>query len=280
MTQPKPPKPGSIFWLIQTPGPRTYLIMGVASLLVYYLIMSQRGGELGSALIVIVGLPGLLAGWVISPAMFILLSSYLILDPNFQSLTGAFGGSRFRIEGGFRGSQTPFFNIEDVILALSGLGYLIAQFRLQSLAFRSVPSEPRIKRKGESDVEDFPRPANLVSDQEIGFLFIVGFGSMLFGQLGWWLLTSLEYQFAIANSILVHRIIGRLLLFIFVLGGAIAISTTIFSYLRWRRMSQEEANMTLQETVWGETRREQERMHRWRKWLRERRGIDRLEGSK
>lgn len=253
---------GSIWWLIATPGARTYLIIGLAALMIHFLVMSGRGGELGALLLVIVTVPGLTIGWVVSPALFILLSTYLFIDPNFEGLTG---GYRSRFVGSLRGPSTPLFNLEDLLLASSGLAYLISHFRLQSLAFRGMPLEPRIKRKGETE-KDLVRPPELVDDAEMGVLLVLTMSAMIIGQFIWWLLVVMERRLGVASVGLVQVVIGRLMLFAFVFGAATFVSTLVFNYFRWIRMSRHEADLILQDEVWAETRREHERILHWRKW--------------
>lgn len=255
-------KRGTIWWLIATPGARTYLIVGLAALMIHFLVMSGQGGELGAMLLIVLAVPGLIVGWVVSPALFILLSTYLFIDPNFEGLTN---GYRSRYSGSLRGPNTPLFSLEDLLLASSGLGYLIAHFRLQSLAFRGMPLEPRIKRKGESE-KDLVRPHELVNDAEMGVVLVLTMSAVILGQFVWWLLVMLERRFSIANVAMVQLVIGRLMLFTFVFGGATFVATFVFSYFRWIRMNRHEAELILQDEVWAETRREHERILHWRKW--------------
>jgi hypothetical protein len=256
------PRRGSFWWVIATPATRVYLILGLASLMIYFLVIGSRAGDLGSMLIVAVAMPGLFAGWVVSPALFILLSTYLLIDPNFDGVLSLFRTPFF---GGRRGAVTPLFSFEDVLLATSGLGFLLAHYRLQSLAFRGLPFEPRIKRKGEKDEEPV-RPVSLVGETELGIGMILTVSATIVGQFAFWILIQVERNAAISRYALVQTVIGRLMLFLFVLGIVTCVSGFVFTYLRWRKMNRLEAEIILQDEVWSETRREHERILHWQKW--------------
>ena len=173
------------FALLGQPAARQYLFLALAALAVYCILMSGRtrgpGGNLGTLLTLIITIPGLIGRWAISPALFLILTTYLAIDPNFESwLWGIRRGS---------GRAGP---IENLMLAACILVYLMAQFRLHSLLHKSRPDDPPPRPPAQPEPAPRRRPASTVADRELSVLLVVALGSILAGCVGWLLLSEIE----------------------------------------------------------------------------------------
>jgi len=273
-----PRNPG-LMALFRAPGTRTYLIIGFAALLIYFVLMTGRGSETGAMITLLVAVPGLLARWTISPVLVILLTTYQLIDPNFMGIVSVLerGGAYGRYgAGGYsrslgRGWDASAYFIEDALLAAALLAYIAAQYRLFSLVTRSMPDEPRPAPQGESDSTPVRRPAELVTEAELRVLLYTGLGCVAFGFVAWLVLQWGERGLSLSRSLIIYPVLGRFLLFAWLLGVGALVARGVLGYLALRRMSPEEAQLILQDTFWQESRREQERIHHWINWLRRRR---------
>jgi hypothetical protein len=114
--------------MLRQPAVLAYLFMGAAALVVYFMLMSARGGELGTLMSIVIAVPGLLGRWVMSPALFLILVTYLLIDPNFSALIESLEGSSRYSRATYRRFGTASLDFEDLLLAASILVYLMAQF--------------------------------------------------------------------------------------------------------------------------------------------------------
>ena len=253
--------------IVRQPAARSYLFIGLAALIVYYTQMFEPYGDLGTLLAVVIALPGLMARWVISPGLFLIITSYLLYDPDFDRLRDSLYGPK-SVPG--RYPRFTELGLPEILLAASILTYLIAQFRLLSLAHQSMPDDPPPRRKGQPEPAIPRRPAGLFADREIVLMFWLVPICVLAGGFAW------EFIFRdqgrrLGRSWGIEQPFARLMLFawIFITGAIVA--NVALRYLALRRMSRREARLLLQDMFWQETRREQERIYRWRRWQRQRR---------
>jgi hypothetical protein len=269
----------SLMALFRTQGTRTYLIIGFAALLIYFVLMTGRGSETGAMITLLIAVPGLLARWTISPVLVILLTTYQLIDPNFMAIVsvvqgtdayGRLGGGGYSRSLG-RGWDASAYFVEDALLAAALLAYLAAQYRLFSLVTRSMPDEPRPPQRDEPDSTPVRRPAGLVSEAELRALLFTGLGCVGFGFVAWLVLRWGERGLALSSSLIIDPVLGRFLLFVWLVGVGALAARGVLGYLALRRMSPQEAQLVLQDTFWQESRREQERIHHWINWLRRRR---------
>lgn len=256
------PEPGWLALLAQ-PGARQYLFLALAALAVYCILMSGRthgpGGNLGTLLTLIITIPGLIGRWAISPALFLILTTYLAVDPNFESwLWGIRGG----------GGAGP---IENLMQAACILVYLMAQFRLLSLLHKSMPDDPPPRRTGQPEAAPRRRPAATFADRELSALLVVALGSILAGCAGWLLLLAIESAQRLGDAWGIKRPFALLVLFFWAFMSASTLTIVFFRHRALQRMSRIEARLMLLDMFWVETRREQERIYRWRRWRRNRR---------
>jgi len=251
----------------QVPAVRAYMFIGLAALLVYYTIMGERGGSLGALLTIVIAIPGLIARWVISPILFLILVTYLLFDPDFGSLVEMMEGYRRAYRG--RGVSTAF-GLDDLLLAATILVYLMSHYRLMSFVHKSMPDDPAPRRKGQPEPESPRRPVKLFADRELGIMFAIAAFSVIIGAIGWIMLSGYESGSRLAGTWGVSRPFARFIVFLWSVGGGAVLVGVAFRYLALRRMSWFEARLIVQDLFWLETRREQERIYRWRNWYRKR----------
>jgi hypothetical protein len=256
------------------PAFRFYLFVGLVGLLLIFLALFQK------ALLVIAVFPALvgLAG----------MSPYL-LPPRWRHLAGQRWTLwmpflllvlLFVIEMLFGYGFWPHtynFEIADLMLAMGLLIYLIAQFRLYSLAGSLLPVDRRPRPETLLGDKPEPRPEDSFEQRELLPLMWTVPLLVLGGQLVWWFLTASEKWEPLAESEMrlgMERHHWRVFALIWVLGGAGILTAGLLKILRMYRMSAAEAGMIAQDSVWVETRGEQRRNSRWLAWVRRKWGRD------
>jgi hypothetical protein len=115
------------------------------------------------------------------------------------------------------------------------------------------------------------RPAATFADREIGALLLVALGSVLVGCAGWLSISEFENGQRLGGVWGIQRPFAQLMLFFWGFMSASTLAIVFFRHRALRRMSRLAARLMLQDMFWVETRREQERIHRWRRWHRIRR---------
>jgi hypothetical protein len=250
----------NVFQRLRAPANLNYLVLTAAGLLVYFLVMSQSGNDTGALLAILIAVPGVLARWVLAPVLVLAVTTYLRIDPGFMGAVGYLSGSRWFI------NRTPSgFNLEDAILAAALLAYVIGHYRLTSLVHQGMPEDRGFR--GDREAPKPPmRPPDTAPPDELPKVLFVGAGCVVVGQVAWLILSTIEraqrpHPFAAGTA--------RLLLLIWVVGGGLMLAAAALVYLRAARMSPREAALTLRDAHFHETRRETDRLHRWRHWFKE-----------
>ena len=261
-------RPLGFFEQFQVPAVRAYIFIGLAALLVYYTLMSDRGGELGALLTIVIAVPGLIGRWTISPILFLILVTYLIFDPGFAGLAEAFDSYRRSYSG--RRSFTGNVVLEDLLLAASILLYLMAHYRLMSFVHKSMPDDPAPRRKGQPEPDIPRRPFKLFAERELGILLGIGVACVILGASLWFLISGYESGQRLGGTWGLSRPVARFIVFMWSVGTGAVLVGVVFRYLALRSMSWFEARLIVQDLFYLETRREQERIYRWRDWFRKR----------
>ncbi len=262
--------PGSLRAMVHDQAVLNYLFAGLAALAMVFVVMFQRGSDLGGLLLVLIGGPGLIFRKTAAPALFLVILTYFLIFP--AGLPPAWRDST---------EITNHFRVVDLILVASVLIYLAAHYRVFGLTTQALPFDAHYPRKGEKPAR---RPSKLVRTGEIRTLLFLVTGVVVVGQLAWWVVANVEPDPTATPPLkLIERQRGlwssggegsewrnRFV----ILAGMLAIGTLIarlvFGYWRLRTMSAVEAGMILQDTVWNETRREPSRQEAWRVWGRDR----------
>jgi hypothetical protein len=250
----------------QIPAVRTYIFTGLAALLVYYTLMSSRAGELGALLTIVIAVPGLISRWIVSPILFLILVMYLLFDPGFGSLVDAMDGYR---RGYSRGRGSPNnLDFMDLLLAACILIYMMAHYRVMSFVHKSMPDDPAPRRKGQPEPDIPRRPHRLFGDRELAILLGISAGCVTAGALIWFIISGYETSARPGGNWGLSRSFSRFIVFVWSVGTGVILVGVVFRYLSLRSMSWFEARLIVCDQFWLETRREQERIYRWRDWYR------------
>lgn len=261
-----------------TPAARTYLITGLAATAMLCASLIERSAGLWGFLPALIAGAGLVFRWV-NAAVFVLLGTaiaMLVTQPVMQTRT----------------------SMSDVILAMSILSYVMAQYRLCSLTVAIFPNDARQtlqppKEKRRTDLPallqffmtitivpmlvylalrrpDKTRPQYgphrrdtevLPSDEIPKALVAVAFSAT--GALAIWL--STRWRSAPLATYPQQWQLGMIVWVLLLPVILVAVGT---SYVQWRNAKPEEARMIMAEELWRQTRREQRRVARWAAWAR------------
>lgn len=241
---------------------RNYTLACLTGLAVLLFALMQRGLGWSSLVPVLIGSVALPTRWRLGPVLLLLaVEGVLFID----ALQVQRGHMALR--------KQPTFSLADLFLCGAVLAYVAGHFRLQGLVKNIFPQDPRRpptpsrrspRRAGPAGIQMVPvrRTGRLASTEEIAaFILIVVFCAGL-ASFGWLWLVGLPPRFIIAKEL------WRGIVLVWVLGIGLIAAGGLLSYLGWRRMTQEEATLFLQDAVWTETYREQWRLQDWLAWSR------------
>jgi hypothetical protein len=208
--------------------------------------------------------------------MFVLVLTYFLVFPTGVPDLGVSNPFEIRL-GRFR--------VVDMVLLFSVVVYLACQYRVFGLVSQAVPFE-RTPRKGEHPTL---RPPALVAAGEIKWVLYAAAGIVLAGQFLWWFVTGVEvdagstFPLRVASgrrpafepddaASTLSPVTTRFVLLTGVVFFGTLLARLVFGYWRLRAMGPAEAAMVVQEAGWGETRREDVRLAKWRARARADRG--------
>jgi hypothetical protein len=252
--EPAPPE-------VHQPAVRAYLLLALTALAAIFLIQLEQAAGLGSFLVLLAGLLGIIARLPSAPLLFLLV---LVAQ---QILW------RVSHPGFHRGVAPPAaLEVTDVVLCGGVLAYVLAHYRLQGLRGDIVPRDPR-RREGPPRWRFWrfswlPRPVperrspRGVSPTEIPVLLLTLPAAALGAQFIWAVLAPRWGPLQLPPPL------WRILILGWGLGVALLVASTALKQWRRRQMSAEEAALLLQDVLWLETRREQGRINRWLAWFR------------
>ncbi len=103
-------------------------------------------------------------------------------------------------------------------------------------------------------------------------MFAVAFVSVLAGTIACLAVAGIEQRQNLGGNWGITRPFARMILFIWMFVGAVLLVGVAARYLALRRLSKPAARLLLRELLWDETRREQERIYRWRRWRKKKTG--------
>ena len=154
------------------------------------------------------------------------------------------------------------FRVSDLLAAAAVLGYCVGHYRLQSLHRHIFPLDYRLAAATWSGPQIERRRSLRTVTQLEQFLVILSLPAFaLLGQLTWrWVVEPrnvLEYDSWIV----------RLTVLQLVVVGGVAIVGALLNTWRRRRMTLQQAQLMLQDTMWNDTRGEQRWLTRWLAWM-------------
>jgi hypothetical protein len=243
--------------LLKAPGVVRYILACLSALAIIFVVMLERTFVILALLPVVAGLLGGMTS--LGPVLLIVAIAVSLNQLPF--------------------AETQFSRsvILDTILCAAVLIYVMAQFRLQSLALWVFPLDPRLRDKRGPEPGRFflfrmprkmvrrRRSAGLVSTTEIWLMLFIALMVALLAQLLWFTVPS-----ETANPGLLGPV-WHAILVVWTVGIAWFVAAGWIDYRQQSRMTVAEATLYLQDAVWAETRREQRRLNRWLAWSRIRR---------
>jgi hypothetical protein len=145
---------------------------------------------------------------------------------------------------------------------------LIANYRVLSLVHRGMPEDPPPRRKGQPEPRVPRRPFKFFAERELAISGGLAVGAVLVGWLAWWLIERYERSVNLAGDWGLIRPVSRIILVVFVFATIFIFASVFFRHLAMWRMNRTQARIVIQDMFWNDTRREQERIYRWRLWAR------------
>lgn len=254
---------------VQEPAILGYLVMFVAGFLLYFFMMSSRASDIPAMICIVIGTFGLILRWRAAPILVLIITTYALIDPAFL------GTISFFVEGRWQ----PFtfdsgFSIENFLLVIGLMASIIASYRIHAVWERVLPDDPTIR--GEAvRVVPVARPVSQILPTELQRVLIVGACSIVGAQLLWLVVTTTERRM---EPHVMTRGIMRGLILLWGIGLVVVFVSSVLQYIRWNRNSPAEAAMILRDAAFHETRRETDRIERWRKWFKQKMSRRRAKG--
>jgi hypothetical protein len=238
-------------------GIRQYQLLSLVALGVIFVADLQDGVLLLSLLVLMVGLFGVLSRLRLGPILVVLVVAA-------GQLGRQLAWGRLRLAQVF---PVQRIGLNELVLAMGVLAYVMAHYRMQGLMLNIVPRDPRL-RVGPSRWFRRPkllshrRSGGLVTPHEVGWFLLCLPLWVLVGQLLWTVLAPPRIVFGLAPGPI------RVILGAWSLGLGIFVTIALLNLWRRRQNSPELAALSLQDVLWKETRREQRRLNRWLAWWR------------
>ncbi len=258
-----PPVPGAVPVGVGE-GPRDYLFIGVAAVLVVGLVLVARSGGNPFVLIAVVpALGALLVRATILPAVFLALLVYLAIYPD---------GLPVGVPPAAIVSQAHFRIVDLVFVAAVGV-YFVAYFRLTSLKYRilaTTASLPAVAGSPQSSAVPVARQGAAVAGDEYARAFAQVLGLTFAAAFAWQItnVVSVEplrvppFRLEVTGNDGTSRFL--------VAAGALAFGSLAAGSLVWywsaSKMRPAVARQFLLDLGWGESRRELNRREKWRAW--------------
>ncbi|HEY2784843.1 MAG TPA: hypothetical protein VGJ05_07695 [Fimbriiglobus sp.] len=277
----------TIFELVRDPAIRTAAFVTAACGLVAFGALFLFRGPVAAGIPTAFAVYALLLRAVWPVGVYIISVAFLLFMPDGTPIT--------------LGSQTTFmvrnggFALSDMMLVAAVLTYVIAQYRFLGLTRQALPfdADSSFGRKDGA----VRRPATLQADREVKWLVGSAVAAMAFGQLVWYVLAHVQFDFLLTlplrwvpdygrdfEGISIGPALNRFVLL--ALAGMVAAGTgrLVFWYWGLLRLSREEAVATVTDAGWHEARRElatQEKRRGAAKAEADRRGLltEQLEGA-
>jgi hypothetical protein len=246
---------------------RTLLFAGLGGLAMLFVVLFERGADVGGLLAVVLGAAGLVLGWRGSPVFVLLILLYFLIFPY---------GLPPPEEDPFELAE-GYFRVADLLLAASLVVYLSAHYRLLGITTQAMPADAAgfgrkaVPRK---------RPPELIRKGELARVLYLTGAVVLVGQIVWAVVTSLEvdvfagfplrftdapaYRTTDPGDLAAWR--TRLVAVTGLLFFGTLLARLVFGYWRLRTLSPAEGAMLLMDAGWDETKRERVRVEGWRMW--------------
>lgn len=260
----RPAKPPAAVPVGVGEGPRDYLFIGVAAVLVIGLVLLARSGGTPYVLLAIApALGALLVRATILPAVFLAVLVYLAVHPD---------GLPVGLPPPASVSQAHFRIVDLVFVAAVGV-YFVAYFRLTSLKYRILAATvtlPAVAGPPQSPAVPVARQGATVAGDEYARAFAQVLGLTFASALAWQVtnVVSVEplrvppFRLEVTGNDITSRFL--------VAAGALAFGALVFGslvgYWSASKIRPAVARQFLLDLGWAESRRELNRREKWRAW--------------
>ncbi len=246
-----------------SPAGRNYMFLAGACATLNFVLMAGESLDVVAILSTMIAIAGLTLRWSISPFIYLLLVGYHLFDPGMSVL--------FQTFARFASRRTGLPRTEQLLIALGVIGYIFSMFRLMSFWHTAAPARFRnrkeFRQKGEGKLN---RPfANAPEEESYGFAVQV-LACAAFGLSAMMLLNLAGLRLSARNGAPLERHLATFSPFVAVTVGSLVLFHLICLLLESRQQSREKAYLILADTLWNETRREQQRIDRWTGWFEDR----------
>ena len=254
-----------------SPAARNYLFLAGACVVLNFALMAGNGSSFIVVLATMLAVAGLFLRWTLTPFLYLVLVSYDLFDPGLSGLFRNFGQLRLR--------RSAMPGIEDALTAFGAIGYMLSCFRLLSFWQAAAPSRFRNRGNSVGRAEGrLSRPFENAPESESHGFAVQALACMATGLTAILLLNRLGIRLSSGNKPPLERHLASFALFVAVVLGSLVLSQLVWLLLERRGQSREKAYLVLADTLWKETRREQQRIDRWAGWRADRdrkRGVNR-----
>jgi hypothetical protein len=240
---------------------RDYALVCLAALMVVTAVLVQEGLGWWGVVPVVVGGVAVAARWGSGPPLVLL--ALLVVQLIHARRWGY---------PAYRPGSAP---LTDLLLAWAVLAYVAGHYRLQGLARPKGADEVEPARRGRwflPPAGKTERVPGRVPAGEISLLVLLSLPLFIgLAFLAWRRLSvEIDYRVVAPPGDLPPRWWGVILV-VWLIGLALALTAAVLSYLGWTQASAEEAQQYLQDQLWAATRGEGRRLNRWLVWARLRR---------
>jgi hypothetical protein len=240
---------------------RAYTVLCLTALMGMVLALEVNDRELlWILLLAAVGAVGVVARWRIGPPL--LLLGLAVLEVYHHAIVPWYLRN-------VAWHESPLMN---AVLCASVLAYAAGHYRLLSLVRTVFPIDYRrppalVRARGERRPPPaldgrLPRSANLPGPWEMPMLAITAAVWAVAVSLFWFAISGRRAPLDMPSDL------WRGLLLIFLVGATMAVLAGATAYLHWSMATPAEHLLYLQDQLWRETRREQNRINRWLQWAR------------
>lgn len=264
--------------LLQDERIRPYTFAALGALALTALVLYLSGGDIGAAVVMLVGSASIVFRWTAGPPLVLLVVFYFSVFP--------FGYLQLGYNNPLQVRETHF-RISDLILVMSALVYCSSAYRLLGLVHQSFPVENTSRQRDEAAPR---RPSTHIAANELTQLVSASAAMVVAGQVVWWLINAFDFtpmeggfpfQWADRESFARYRSgsfppgefsagQSRFFLTVGLLFFGYLLCRLVFGYWRLRVMGPAEGAMILANTSWTESHRERVRIEKWRVWGRQR----------
>jgi hypothetical protein len=235
------------------------MVVCLAALLVLFLALIEQGMELWSLLPLILGGLSVALYWTTGPPLVVISLGFLTLahrQVDWRRL-----GSIFTLRDPSR--RFAWYDDEglvlmDLVACAALLVYVVAQYRLLALVRHVLPVDFRRAGGPEPSQPMRRRSVSQVERREIAVMAAALPVWVGLAYAAWSLLQAQD-----RGWLGLRGDVWRIVLLVWVTGVGMIGTAVVVGYLGWRRASEEEARLYLQDQLWRQTRREQARLNHW-----------------